>query len=399
MKYILSAYMVLLLLLTIPGCWDLRELDETGLVLLMGIDYPQQGDGFEVTVHIHTPLQSSSQGQEDASPSGQAVRVITSRGQTVMDAFRNMRSQTSFQLSFQHARLIVVGEDLARKGLTPVLDHMLRTREVRFNSLLMVCQGSARDFLQTPPMVSASLSEELEGILRNEEAWSKSHSVEVYRFVQDLLDPGIQPVASRLLTIQPQHDQAPNPQGEENDETNSEDGVVLIQGISVFNDDKLVDWLTGTETIGYRYLTGQGGQMVLNIPWRGGIASMEVDMATCVKDVVFSESGPTIKIVLFLSADLTEYTGYADLKQQGVAEELHQLAAGQLAQLFQTTDEKAKEMGVDFLGYGGIISRKYPKQWTKLNTRWREIFPQVKTTFDIRLDMLQPGTITEPLPR
>lgn len=323
------------------------------------------------------------------------MMVVTTRGQTIMDALRNLRSIAGYRLTFHHARLIIIGEDLARKGVSPVLDFAMRTREMRINSRLLVCQGSAKDFLHITPEVSENLQEKLEGLLNNANNWSKTQSIQVFRFVQNLLDPGIQPVATRLIKLSPEPG---NPTPIIDGEVKPTKEVAIAEGLAVFNDDQLVDWLSGTETIGYNFMTGEHGTMILVFPWRSGKAALEVKMNSCAKDVSFSQGVPTIKTTIFVSMDLVEYTGYVDFPPD-VVEELRNMACHQLSKLMEATVEKARSMGVDFLGFGGLVSRKQPEQWAKLNTKWREIFPQVQVTFDIRADMIMPGIWIEPIPR
>lgn len=397
MKKLCALILISAILVCLPGCWDILELNEIGLVLLIGIDHDPKGDGFEVTVHVQAPLPGG--GQDNGSSgngSGQNTWITSARGQTILDAFRNLRSRAAFQLSFHHARLIIIGEDLARKGISPTLDHMLRTRELRLNSLLLVCEGTAKDLLQIKPEVAEGLPQELEGILRNESVWSKSISVQLYEFVQNYLDPGIQPVAGRLLSIKPEVG-TPIQSQEENGGEIVE--TVISQGAAVFNDDQLVDWLTGTETIGFRYITSIGGVIILIVPWHGALASLEVRMVSCSKTAVFNNGVPTMRLKIYLTGTLLEYTGYVNLKDSDIISEVEKLAADQVANILRSADQKAKDLGVDFLGYGGIISRNYPNQWSSLNKNWRETFPTIDTVFDIRIKLVHPGTIVEPLPK
>lgn len=121
-------------------------------------------------------------------------------------------------------------------------------------------------------------------------------------------------------------------------------------------------------------------------------------MNSCSKDVSFSQGIPTFEITLYVSIDLVEYTGYLDVTPD-VAEELRNLASQQITGILESTVEKAKALGVDFLGFGGIVSRRNPRQWAKLNTQWREVFPEIKAKYDIRADMLMPGLWSEAIPR
>lgn len=397
MKKIYGLILISCILICLPGCWDMLELNEIGLVMLIGIDHDPKGDGFEVTVHVQAPLPGGSEGNgSGGNGSGQNTWVTSARGQTVLDAFRNLRSRAAFQLTFHHARLIIIGEDLARKGISATLDHMLRTREIRLNSLILICEGTAKDLLQIKPEVAEGLPRELEGILRNEDVWSKNVSVQLNEFVQNLLDPGIQPVAGRLLVIKPEVG-TPTQSQEENGEEIGE--TVISQGAAVFNDDQLVDWLTGTETIGFRYITSIGGELILVVPWHGALASVELKMASCSKTAFFNKGVPTMKIQIYLTGTLLEYTGYVNLNDSDIMSEIEKLTADQVGNILRSADQKAKDLGIDFLGYGGIISRSYPKQWSSLNKNWRETLPAIDTVFDIRIKLVHPGTIVEPLPK
>src|SRR5690554_1352883 len=115
MRRLISTMFIAVLLLSTPSCWDLLELNQISVVGIIGIDYDAQGDGFEDTVHVHHPKPSG--GQEQGGGQATGMMVVTTRGQTIMDALRNLRSSAGYRLTFHHARLIIIGEDLARKGV------------------------------------------------------------------------------------------------------------------------------------------------------------------------------------------------------------------------------------------------------------------------------------------
>ncbi|MTI94046.1 MAG: Ger(x)C family spore germination protein [Firmicutes bacterium] len=391
----IATLLILLLLIATSGCWDMRELNDIGLVLMLGIDTDPKGDGFEVTVHVHTPLADPG-GEGSTGEAGiENITVLSARGQTIMDCFRNLRGRVAFRLSFHHVRLLVIGEDLARKGIKPAMDFMIRTQEIRINSLLLVSEGPAKELLQTKPEVAESLHLELEGILRNEVEWSKTASIELSRFFQHMIDPGRHAVASRLFTIEPE---VSDPVTEDTEAKEIPEAIVA-QGLAVFNDDQLAGWLTGTETTGYRYMVGLGGESILVVPWHGGLAALEVNFESCSKLFYMRGDTPVLQAKIMTNANLVEYTGYIDLANKERVQELEKLAADQLAGILYSTDEKAKALGVDIMDYGGIASRRNPRLWAELNKNWREIFPTIETIFDVRMQIDNLGIITTPLPR
>ncbi|MNC78447.1 hypothetical protein D3C75_1306600 [compost metagenome] len=53
-------------------------------------------------------------------------------------------------------------------------------------------------------------------------------------------------------------------------------------------------------------------------------------------------------------------------------------------------------MKADIFGFAKEFHRKYPRQWGVVKERWDEVFPQVKVTVDIEVNIRRPGLITVP---
>lgn len=390
--------MIVLLLavsLNLSGCWDQIELDQIALVMLMGIDTNPIGDGFEVTVHVLNTAGDGKKAQEGSSGSsgGSQTLTMSCRGQTVMDATRNLRGRIGGQFSFHHVRVILIGEDLARKGIDPVLDFLFRAPEIRFTNYLLVCQGSAKEIMTLAPELAGTLDEELRGVINNQEEWSKGYAPRLTEFYTSYLDQSAQPIAGRVFTIKP--DTPLQPEGQGGQEQTGTGDSVTVEGLAVFRDAQLAGWLTGTETIGYRYITGQGGTMILVVPWRAGLAALEVTPDSQSMEYVPGSNPPHFRVHIKTSGILVEYTGKIKFTNQNVSE-LQALAGDTLRELMINTDKKAKELKSDFLGYGSTISRQDPKAWQTLNKKWRETFPAVSTEFNIQLNIKHTGPILTP---
>jgi spore germination protein KC len=387
-----------LLFLPLSGCWDQVELEKVGLVVLMGIDTDPLGDGFEVTIHLLSPGNS----QEGAGGTNAPTVVLSGRGGTILDATRNLRGRVPALLSFHHVRIIVVGEDLARKGLAPVLDFLIRTPEIRLGSYMIIAQGSARDILSIRPKVTTSLNQELEGLILAQDQWSKGTAPPVFEFVKDYLDGARQPVTARVLTIDPRipPDNLREPQGQ-NAEGPGQEGeheeVVLLQGSAVFRDDRLVGWLTGTETMAYRLLTGERGEFLLVVPWRGARVSLEISVTSSNLEYIRGSQPPRFHHAVSLNARVMEYTGYT-LFSAARLRQLQNLAADSISDLLRNGAERAKELDSDILGYGTAISHQDPTGWRGLKKDWRKTFPASQTEIDVIVHLVHTNMLRGPLP-
>src|SRR5690606_25222107 len=77
--------------------------------------------------------------------------VIDSVGHTLDDALMNLQQQISSRLFFGHLRVIVISEDVAKKGLQNVNDYLRRDSEVRRMAWMMISKGNAMEVMEAAP--------------------------------------------------------------------------------------------------------------------------------------------------------------------------------------------------------------------------------------------------------
>ncbi|MDD4658605.1 MAG: Ger(x)C family spore germination protein [Eubacteriales bacterium] len=395
----LAVLLLVVMLLPMAGCWDRVELDKLAIVLLLGIDTDPLGDGFEVTVHVLNVAagpggQAGSSGDGGGGSSGKSISqtlILSARGQTISDATRNLRGRVQGRFSFHHVRIVLIGEDLARKGIKPVLDLLFRASEIRLTSYLLVCQGSAREKMLLAPEITGTLDEELRGLVEMQGEWSKGYTPRLLEFCSNYADMGVQPVAGKLIKLTYRTPLQPG-------SSELETKTAIIEGLAVFCDDQLHGWLTATETIGFRYIIGKGGTMTLAVPWHGAKISIELAPESCSFDYIAGSSPPRFRVSLTASGQISEYTGEIKFTPPLLAE-LEALAADMLGDLLLKTVEKAREMETDFLGYGAVIQRQEPRQWQALNKKWRETLQAVETDIEVRFSLIDTGVTRSPLTR
>jgi spore germination protein KC len=392
-----AVLLLIIMLLPLSGCWDSVELDQLAMVLLIGVDTDPMGDGFEVTVHVLNVAAGTASGTAGGTGGGGGSKnisqtlTLSARGQTISDATRNLRGRVQGRFSFHHVRVVLIGEDLARKGLQPVLDFLFRAPEIRLTSYLLVCQGTAREMMLLAPEISGTLDEELRGLIEMQGEWSKAYTPRLLEFCANYGDNGIQPVAGRLINLTYR-----TPVQPDTDEQQTKTSI--IEGLAVFRDDQLRGWLTGTETIGFSYLIGKGGAMVLVVPWHAAKISIELAPESCNLRYIAGSNPPRFQVNLAATGQVMDYTGEIEFTPT-LLTELEALAAAMLGDLLMKTVEKAREMETDFLGYGSIISRQDPRQWQALNKKWPETLHAVDTDIEVKFTLRHTGVTRSPLTR
>lgn len=111
----------------LAGCWDRNELNEISLVVGLGLD--KVDDKYKVSVQLVNPSRVAPK----AGVSSNASPVVTfeESGKTLPEALRRMEVQVPRKLYFAHLRMIVLGEELAKSGISKPLDFISRNPQMR----------------------------------------------------------------------------------------------------------------------------------------------------------------------------------------------------------------------------------------------------------------------------
>ncbi|MBC9785196.1 Ger(x)C family spore germination protein [Heliobacterium chlorum] len=163
-----AVVIILCAMICLTGCWDNREVETRAFVMTMGVDRSNDGN-LDVIFRIAVPgniSQKGGQGAQDGIP--EVTKPVTVTARSIAEAIGIASANVERRLDFRHLRLVVFGEKLAKEGLGPHLDVLVRTPQFRRTVYLWVAkEGQARDiFLDNVPLLEKSISRWVEGIER-----------------------------------------------------------------------------------------------------------------------------------------------------------------------------------------------------------------------------------------
>lgn len=139
-------WLVLFLLLPLlAGCWNKTELEEMAHVLAVGIDKGDQGP-YRITVMIAKPDKLA--GKDGGGGGESPVLVATVQSPSLSSARVILNGLIGRRVSFLHTRGIMVHEELAREEGWPLLDEMLRFRQLRETAFMIVTRQPAAEYLK-----------------------------------------------------------------------------------------------------------------------------------------------------------------------------------------------------------------------------------------------------------
>src|SRR4030095_14596231 len=144
-------------------------------------------------------------------------------------------------LIFSHNRVIIVGDKLARTGMSSVIEFFSRYRDARGNSYLLAAKGKASDLLKIGPNFEKFSAEEI----REEQKARVIDSASLRDFTYRLLEEGIEPIASQIQIV-PTSDKNLNKSNNEIKKQDNEWSLALV-GVGVFRNDHLIGWMNTQE--------------------------------------------------------------------------------------------------------------------------------------------------------
>jgi spore germination protein KC len=394
--------LIIVVTITVSGCWSRHELDTLAIIEVVGIDKAKDDGKISIAVQILKPAELGGQAVGGMS-SNQGVWTVTSTGYTVFDAFRNATMQSGRQLFLSHNKIIVIGEEMARSGISPLIDFFNRNAETRHLSWLIIAKGEAGDIVLAEHEQENPPARAIENLVKSSGVTSMAAAVNLHEFLLMLNSKTTDPVASRIEAFEKEGaDKEETPEG-----TMSEEGkegkpkkTVRLTGAAVFKHDKLVGWLNRPETRGLNWILGKArsGSIIVRSPVdETKYVSLEIIKASRKIIPEIQDGKVVITAEIAVVGNLTEQMSEVALTKPELFRSLERRQAEVIKNEIDLVLRKAQqEWGVDIFGFGEAVQRKFPKEWKELKDGWRKKFPQVEVNVKVTAKLREVGISDAP---
>ena len=391
---VLLTYFLVLTTIIIPGCWNRREIDTLGLVMASGIDEAEDG-GIKLTVQVAKPFAIAGGESDSKASQEKPFWVVTSTGKTVFEAVRNLASQSPRRLYWAHNRFLIIGESMARRGITEILDLFARDAEPRLLAYIIVVKGAtAWDLLQAEFELEKMPSEGGQGIIMNvEQSLSSIIEAKLNDFLRRLESEGIEPVGIQadIIPLRPDYAIGGDLQRKE------VKARAKLGGTAVFKGGELVGWLDERETRGANWVLGKvrSGILVIKQPGQEDkLMSLEILRGSGNIKAEIKDGKVSIKIRVEAEANLGESQGTFDPIESPetwavIESYMKEAVKGEILAAL----EKIRELNSDILGFGAAVFRKDPKYWREIEGCWYEVFPDLEITVEVNAKLRRTGLI------
>ncbi|NLV16787.1 MAG: Ger(x)C family spore germination protein [Syntrophomonadaceae bacterium] len=372
------------------------DIEELGFVQISAFDRTDDGL-IQVSVQIAKPfaITSSAGPPIDEKP----YWTVSSTGQTCYQAIRNLSTQSPRIIFWGHNRLTLLGENMAKSGVSEVLDLLQRNHEVRSSmDVMSVRNASIDEVMATMFELERQPVKGFFGLLwsiqrRNSTSFPQS----VLELSRKIETEGMEPVIPSVEVVNRSDEETAAP-GQLREEVVMDS--VRINGMAAFKEDKLVGWLADRESRGVLWVLGkaQRGILVIRDPRDdNNLISIRIGASSSkiVPEIV--DDRPVIRVVVEAEGDPLEIDGDASFLHHPEiwASMERRMAAVIRNEIQMALTAGQQQFQSDIFGFGRAFYSKYPHEWQLIKDNWDNIFPTLEVQLDIIANLKEPGLTVE----
>ncbi|WP_415783060.1 Ger(x)C family spore germination protein [Brevibacillus invocatus] len=361
----------------LTGCWDRREVNDIGFVIAMSID--KEGDG-KYRLAVQVPLVSSLGGPsgEGGGTSGdKSFYVDSAVGKTIREAYGILQSRMSRLLYFAHYRVVILGEELARNGLSNPLDIVTRFPEHRLTSFVVITKGKGMDLLSAQPQFERFSGEALRELVK-----SVTIPVSMKDLAQMANHKGLDPFLPVFEPVQS------HPKGKSKE--------VEAMGVAVFRKDKLIKILSRSDSVGLRWFQRYFNpfSMIVKLNSNEWINTEVLRGETKIRPVI-KQGRVHYDIHLKSSIVITENMTTLNFDNENSIDLMEKRVSEEIENKIKIILEHSKATKSDPIGLGMVLARHHPKTWkTTYRDKWRDELPDITYTIHSKVQATNIGQTT-----
>lgn len=379
------------------GCLNPIQLNERAIVQAVGIDW--DGKNIRMTFQVFSP---AVEGGGGISATADNAKIIEASGNTVSEAVQNAMMVQGKQLFVGHNRIVILGAELAKRGLEQPLSYFSANAWSRQGVYLAVASDTANEILTAKINQGILPAETLEKIVQNAEDNGAVRNVRLYEFLEALQNKN----ESSFLPIMKLKGGETGASGLEGEnggkpqagQTIDEVSSIEMAGTAVFSDAKLQGELGKDASRGLLFIRDDMKQTVI-VTQTDNFETAALRIFKSKSRLTPSIDGSDISFTLEISCEATigetmiregKSTEALDIEQMSKAGE--QIIREECAAAFQ---KAAVEYQSDIFGFGNILWQKDSDEWKKLQEDWPEALSQITLHVNPHIDIDRMGLEVE----
>lgn len=358
---------IIIICLTITGCFNYKELNNYAIVTALSIDVSDKG--YEVSALITNATKENENKTN--------ISVVSGKGTSIYSAIKDINLKIPKELYLSHLNVIIISEEIAQKGMKPILDYLVREPDSHQSYYLIISKDvKAKDALSILDPIANFPSENLYGNLDNSRnLQSKILYDRVNQYIGKILEKGINPVLNTLIVV------GDAEKGSNTEEQNNVElkNYIMLDNLAIFKNDKLVDYADDDESVGINILLDNINEIYIEIPCdKSNIILSSNSLKTKTK-----VNKKNVNINVDIDSKINELGCDIKLNDKNL-KKIEKDAEEKIIKQIKKALQLSRNNTTDIFGYG---TRLYKKDYKFFNSikNWDEYF--INLQFNINVDV------------
>lgn len=142
----LSAFLLLAsTLITLTGCYDIKEISYTVAAIALGID---KGDSMKYKVTFHIEKSGSNVSDEGEKSKKPESELISIEAPTVSSAYERVNGLTSVDISIDNLKMVILSKEICEEGIYDVISELMCDMNLKNNAYVSASYATAKEIME-----------------------------------------------------------------------------------------------------------------------------------------------------------------------------------------------------------------------------------------------------------
>lgn len=340
---------LLIILFALTGCSNYHELNDLAIVSAIGIE--KEEDKYKVTLELYKEVKESNSGS-----ASKESEDLSGTGKSIDEAINNSSFASEKLLYFSHIQAIIIDSDLAKEGISSIMDYLSRNTDFSFVSYIVVSDDKKpSEILSKKDINNEIIGDAISSIFNTTD---QNNSAFVYNKYFEFLEEYInkhQDVYAPLIKVK--------------------DKQIVIEEMAIFKDDKMVDTLDSLKTKAFSLLSNNTDSLYYKLSYSGGYVVMRVFEGSSKIKIRDGKIVIDINVTSDIDEANTEIDTLDDENIKKLNKQMETAIKNDVENLLKTLEEKDS----DVLGLNDVIYKTYGN----VKNNWKETEIEIKVNNEI----------------
>lgn len=371
----------LLIIFLLTGCYDHKELNT--IAIMTATEINKVDNEFVVKAQVVNP-------QSSDTVNVQAPFIIyEGKGQTIHEAYRNIKTQSSRYLYPNHMQILIINEKLAKEDISQIIDLFLRIPDIRteFNVLI----GKNDNILSiTTPIDDVSSTSILDTMETNNKYLGITNFVTFNELANMNLNKNLEIILPTIEAI----DYTEESTTIKNTEKTKIESLYKLENLAIFKENKLLGYLTKDESITYNIIKNKAKSILITKECEKD-KYMTIEATDIKSDISTKNKEITIKVKMTgnINESMCSIKLNSEKNIKKIEKELNKYIKEKIE---NSINNIRKNYNSDIFGFLDLIYKKDYNTYKKIKDNWyNQEYQNIKININSSIDIIGKGNVLE----